>query len=280
MHAMFLLISCQLKWYYGQQTKKLGIQVVRQYLEPEMGVTMRSLILSLVCLLVAITGCSYKVLVKKNPAKHEFKKSYEIGSVQEAKLETAMITIFSGYVLPSYRIASTYQPPTRLPAITPDQEWVAHHTLGDNYVITTAKTFPFDLYFGIEIKPNGELASENPWVQLNNNTRPMQDTWKPVDPQVFAPLEGYTLNEGYFKAEFIYRGLKGNAAHISYREYSNYKGRPAYSVELQHDVNRSDPIVFRSLKILVLEANNERIKFKVLEDGGLPWVPRAGGSQN
>jgi len=108
----------------------------------------------------------------------------------------------------------------------------------------------------------------------------MQDSWKPADPQVFVPLEGYTLNEGYFKAEFIYRGLKGNDAHISYREYSNYKGRPAYSAELQHDVNNSDPIVFKSLKILVLKANNERIRFKVLEDGGLPWVLRAGASQN
>ena len=240
---------------------------------------MRRLNISLFFLLVAVTGCFPRLPVKKTPAIREFKKSYEIGSVQEAKLGTAMITVFSGYVLPSYRITNAYQPPTRLPAITPKQEWVAHHSLGENYVITT-KNHPYDLYYGIEIKPNGELASEKPWVQLDNHSRPMQDSWKPADPQVFVPLEGYALHEGYFKAEFIYRGLKGNAAHISYREHSDYKGRPAYSVELQHDVNRSDPIVFRSLKILVLEANKERIRFKLLEDGGLPWVPRTGASQN
>ena len=240
---------------------------------------MRRLILSLVFLLVAITGCSYRVLVKKNPASHEFKKSYEIGSVQEAKLDTAMITIFSGYVLPSYRITNSYQPPRGLPAITPEQEWVAHNTVGENYVITTKK-HPYDLYYGIEIKPDGKLASEKPWVQLDNHTRPMQDPWKPVNPQVFVPLKGYTLHEGYFKAEFIYRGVRGNAAYISYREYSNYKGKPAYSAELEHDINRSDPIVFRSLNIQVLEANNESIRFKILEDGGLPWVPRKDVSQN
>jgi len=241
---------------------------------------MRRLNISLVFLLVAMTGCSHRLPVKKTPASREFKKSYELGSVQKAKLGTAMITVFSGYVLPSYRITNAYQPPKlKFPAITPKQEWVAHHTLGENYVITT-KRFPYERFYGIEIKPTGELASEKPWVRLYNHSRPIQKSWKPSDPQVFVPLKGYVLHEGYFKAELIYRGLKGNTAHISYREYSDYKDRPAYSVELQHDVNRFDPIVFRSLKVLVLEANNEGIMFKILEDGGLPWLPRTGALQN
>jgi hypothetical protein len=238
----------------------------------------RRLNISLFILLVAMTGCSHTLPVKKTLASREFKKSYEIGSVQVANSGTAMITIFSGYVLPSYRITSVYHPP-KFSAITPDQEWVAHHTLGENYIITT-KRFPYERYYGIEIKPNGKLASEKPWVRIDEHRRPIQKYWKPADAQVFIPLKGYALHEGYFKAELIYQGLKGNAAHISYREYSDYKGRPAYSVELHHDANTSDPIVFKSLKILVLEANNERIKFKILEDGGLPWVPRTRATQN
>lgn len=245
--------------------------------EEKWGPAMKRLVCCLLVLMAVLTGCSLTLPATRNSPTHRFEKTYDIGVVQEAYTGTAMIRVYSAYHLPSYKIKYEYQP-QRLPLITPDQKWVAHYILGDNYIVTTKK-YPYNSILGIEIKPNGELGSEKPWIQLNNYSRPMQKPWKTSDPQVFVPLEGYVLHDGFFKAELIYTGITGNAIHISYREFSNYKGRPSFCQDLNYDLNESDHIIFRSLKIRVLEADNARIRFQVVDDGGLPWVPQGQPSE-
>ena len=236
---------------------------------------MKRLVCYLFVLTVSLIGCSLPV--KRNPPSHKFGKTYDIGVIHEANTGETMITVCSRYMLPSYRIRYEYKP-SELPALTPDQEWVAYHTLEGNYIVTTRK-YPYRRIFGIEIKPNGELASEKPWIQLYNNKRPMQEPWRTSDNQVFVPLEGYVLHDHFFKAELIYSGITQNTIHISYREFANYQDRPALDQELSYDLKESDQITFRSLEIRVVEANNAKIKFQVLDDGGLPWVPREKPSQ-
>lgn len=235
---------------------------------------MKRLVCCLFILMIGLTACSLPV--KRNSPTHKFGKTYDIGVVHEANTGTAMITISSKYLLPSYRIKHEYQPP-ELPAITPDQEWVAFHTLGGNYIVTTRK-YPYRV-LGIEIKPNGELANEKPWIQVHNYRRPLQKPWETSDPQVFVPLEGYLLRDGFFKGELVYSGIAAGGIHISYREFSDYRVRPTFFQELNYDLKESNQITFRSLKIRVLKADNTTIKFQVIDDGGLPWVPREKSSQ-
>ena len=235
---------------------------------------MKTFVCCLFVLTVALTACSLPVT--RNSPTHRFEKTYDIGLTQQANTGTAMITIYSTYHLPSYKIKYEYEPPG-LPPISPDQEWVAFHTLGDNYIVTTRK-YPYRI-LGIEIKPNGELADEKPWIKVYNYRRAMQKPWKTSDPQVFMPLEGHLIHDGSFKAELIYTGITGNTINISYREFANNLARPLFYHELKYDLNESDQITFRSLRIEVLEADNAKIRFQVIDDGGLPWVPRAEVSQ-
>jgi hypothetical protein len=234
-----------------------------------MGVAMKRLVYCLMILLFALTGCSSLPITKKSPA-CKFGKTYNIGLVQEASVGMPMITIYTKFSLPSYRIREAYQP-RELPTITTDEEWVAHHILGDNYIIT-AKKWPYR-FLGVEIRPSGELAREKPWVQVYNYKRTMQDSWQPSNPQVFLPTDGHVLHDGYFKAEFIYAGTSSNSIHISYEEFTNDMTKPAHRQDFHYDLSKSDQFTFRSLRIEVMEADNRRIKFKVLDDGGLPWVP-------
>jgi hypothetical protein len=243
------------------------LETIRR-LKEIMGVVMKRLGCCSLLLLVALTGCSLPMT--RNKPTREFGKTYNIDLVQEASIGTPMITIYSKLLLPSYRIRQPYQPP-ELPLITPDDEWVAFHTLEDNYVVT-AKRWPYR-YLGVEIKKSGELSSQKPWIQVYNYKRPMQDKWEPSNPQVFLRSDGYLVHDGSFKAEFIYTGIDKGSIHISYREFSNNLIQPALQQELHYDLNKSDQITFRSLRIKVLEADNRRIKYMVLEDGGLPWVP-------
>ncbi len=224
----------------------------------------------LLVLITATFGCSSTLPIKKAVPIHSFSKTYSNGDNIQVNAGTTMISILSTYHLPSYRIKTAYRP-IKLPAITRDQEWVVYHTLGDNYILTTKK-YPYNEIFGIEIRPNGELASETPWVEIHNHRRPVQDEWHTFDPQVFEPLEGYVLHDGFFRGDLSYNGMTEGVICIAYEEYVNYRARPSFREELSYDLNKSDIIVFRSIKIRVLKADNEVIEFQVIDDGSLPWV--------
>ncbi len=68
------------------------------------------------------------------------------------------------------------------------------------------------------------------------------------------------------KQEFIYNGKVNNAIKFTYREYVNDFARPAFTQDLQYDLNESNIIGFRGLRIEIIEAKNTIIKYKVLSN--------------
>gem|GEM_PF-2705806 len=86
----------------------------------------------------------------------------------------------------------------------------------------------------------------------------------------FIPVHS---GRGSFKAELIYTGRVGEVITISYREYVDDMARPAFYQELKYDLGRENEIIFKSLRVKVIEATNKNITFQVIDDGGLPWVP-------
>lgn len=82
--------------------------------------------------------------------------------------------------------------------------------------------------------------------------------------------KSFQLSSKYgFSQELIYNGKTGNVISITYREYSIDAGnkyiRNGFAEKLQYDISESNSISFRSLKMEVIEANSNEIKFKVLE---------------
>ena len=75
-----------------------------------------------------------------------------------------------------------------------------------------------------------------------------------------------------FRAEILYSGLSGNTIKTIYREYSNDIARPAFSQDLQYNLDESKVIAYKSIRIEVLKVSNAQIEFKVLSDGDLPWI--------
>jgi len=231
---------------------------------------MKKMTFCFIVLLTVALGCTTLPVTKAIPT-HEFRKTYDIWEEKEVATGNTMIEIVSAYYLQAYRIPTEYFP-RKLPPITPDQQWVARHVIGENYILTTNERI-YDRILGIEVKPNGELAGKKPWIQLTDRTRPVQDSWKKPAPQKFMPTEEYVLHDGYFRAELIYSGISESNISILYREFFNYKNRPRFHEELKYNIGQSDEIVFRSLRVRILGANNSKIRFQVLDDGGLPWVP-------
>lgn len=73
-----------------------------------------------------------------------------------------------------------------------------------------------------------------------------------------------TTKKDYFKQEFIYNGRVGEALKFIYREYINDMARPAFYQELQYDLNESNIIGFKGLRIEVIKAKNTTIEYRVL----------------
>ena len=67
-----------------------------------------------------------------------------------------------------------------------------------------------------------------------------------------------------FKQEFIYNGRVDNDLKFVYREYVDNLARSSFTQELQYDINSSNIIGFKGLRIEVLNTTNTSITYKVL----------------
>jgi hypothetical protein len=67
-----------------------------------------------------------------------------------------------------------------------------------------------------------------------------------------------------FKQEFIYGGRTASTIKFTYREFVNNLARPSFSQDVQYDLEESNIVGFKGLKIEVVNASNLEIKYKVL----------------
>jgi len=69
-----------------------------------------------------------------------------------------------------------------------------------------------------------------------------------------------------FQQTLIYSGKVGDKINVSYREFSDNFARPAFSNEVEYDMSESSTIGYKGAKIEVIEATNEFIKYRVLQN--------------
>lgn len=69
-----------------------------------------------------------------------------------------------------------------------------------------------------------------------------------------------------FKQEFIFNGKSDNNAKFIYREYINNMARPSFNQEVQYDLNESNTVGFKGLRIEIIKITNTSIKYKILND--------------
>jgi hypothetical protein len=74
------------------------------------------------------------------------------------------------------------------------------------------------------------------------------------------------LSSDSFQQTLIYSGKIGNKINISYREFSNNLARPAFSNNVEYDLSESKIIGYRGARIEIMDATNELIKYKVIQN--------------
>lgn len=74
------------------------------------------------------------------------------------------------------------------------------------------------------------------------------------------------LNPDSFQQTLIYSGKIGNKINIGYREFSGNMARPAFNNNVEYDLSESAVIGYKGAKLEIIEATNQFIKYKVIEN--------------
>ena len=69
-----------------------------------------------------------------------------------------------------------------------------------------------------------------------------------------------------FQQTLIYSGKVGNKINVGYREFSRNIARPAFNNDVEYDLSESKIIGYKGARIEVIEATNESIKYKVIQN--------------
>ena len=96
---------------------------------------------------------------------------------------------------------------------------------------------------------------------LYGMVQPVCDTEFPYQ---FTEKPFRSIND--FQQTLIYSGRVGDKIKISYREFSNSMARDAFTNDAEYDLSASNLIAYKGARLEVVEANNEKIRYRVLSN--------------
>ena len=228
---------------------------------------------TILLIVIFLGGCTSLRITQ--PIK-KFYKNYSINELQHANIGDSIIEIENAKIRDAYIALIDYQTPTI--GIQGSQQIF----INKNDRFTKVAEFPNnsnDIFIKKEeprattvvmnIFTNGKIHKG--WV-LIDGTVPVQGNW--ITEQIFEFSDISSRSKNSFKSQIIYSGITGNTLRAVYREYAEDYARPAFSQELQYNLDESKIISYKSIQIEIIEATNSYVKYKVIDDGGIPWFPK------
>jgi len=83
---------------------------------------------------------------------------------------------------------------------------------------------------------------------------------------IFTRTMRPSLVANSFQQSLIYSGRVGDKINIGYREFSSSYARPAFNNDVEYDLTTSNTIGYKGAKLEILEATNEHIRYRVLQN--------------
>ena len=77
------------------------------------------------------------------------------------------------------------------------------------------------------------------------------------------------IQDNSFQQQFIYNGKIDNAIKFIYREFEGGMNRSTFQQELQYDLNESNVVGFKEMRLEIIEATNQSIRYKVIKNFSL-----------
>ncbi|MCK5760624.1 MAG: hypothetical protein KAH33_04980 [Candidatus Delongbacteria bacterium] len=210
-----------------------------------------------------LMGCSATIHII-TPNRQRF-QNYNIGELQQSNIGDPIIQIESANVRDAYIALMDYQTPTigiqgskQIFINRDDRFTTVANNPSNSDDIYIKREGPEKTYRVINIFKNG--ITNRGWV-FTNGVIPLQGTW--LKEQIFEKSNNPSRGKNLFKSEIIYSGLTGNTLRAVYREFADDFARPAFSQELQYNLDESNIIAYKSLRIEIVKATNSSIEYKV-----------------
>jgi hypothetical protein len=225
---------------------------------------MKSLFIITVIIL-SLSGCAFERLNYIKP-KADLGSTYTIAKEVTASTGSQMIGVFNLYrrdaFRPRYKFTS-YTPGVGYVTVYPTSTWIVRGIRDNGMLNIVCPEVGWRVEF--DVFRDGTVSEK------------LKDKLNLPDTGLFDPI-GQVLDDdpqlNHFRAELIYTGISKNTIRIAYREYVKDMARPAFFQDLSYDLDESDTLQFKSIRIKILQANNSLIKFIVIDDQGLPWLRR------
>jgi len=225
-------------------------------------------------ILVVIISCAGSIA--PTPSMKKQFKNYNLNEDKTVSIGDPIVEVEIAKLKDAYEVLFDYQTPSL--GLLGDQQVFLRK--GDRFTavayipnnpnaILIREEGPEKKHIFIHISPNGKV--NRGWC-LSDGTVPVQGDW--TEEQLFFKSENLSRTENSFKAQIIYSGISGRTLKAIYREFSNDYARPAFTQEVQYNLDESDIISYKSIRIKVIKATNSNMKFVVIDDGGLPWLPK------
>lgn len=226
--------------------------------------------------LTVLLGCLASVPINYLSYTKRLFTNYNTGQLVSCSVGDPIFQAEYSPVLDAYEVLFDYQPPTK--GITGDAQ--PQMEQGDRYT-----AIALDPEAGNSILLRPENASGNPmlihifpdgrinkgWV-YSQGLKAAQGDW--ISKPLFVKSSDPSRGQRAFKCQIIFSGLSGNTIKAVYREFVDDYARPAFSQDLQYNLDESKEIAYKTVKIQVIKVSNSSIDFKVIDDGGLQWLRR------
>jgi hypothetical protein len=215
-----------------------------------------------------LTGCANITVLEPNGGMDErVGRVPEIGVVGEAPVGSTMFSQFKYWSRTGYRVKSEVRVGLGLGRVSvADGDFLLRSNVDGQEAYCTEKsayidplTGPFKTACFIDVGKQGrfEKVKAQPgmiWFE------------KALDPSVpYERSEMIAPRADSFKYEIIYQGYSKGTVRVAYREFLNDFARPSFYQDVSYDITAFPAdVTFKSVKLQILGADNNGVRYKVL----------------
>ena len=221
-------------------------------------------------------------ITRKIDERHIYLKNYEVDTPSEVNVGVAMIQVKDYWIEISEAPFASPTGPVNLSAVDVSASLHAGRRYpiigniefnGERYDVVVTDDGPGlqGIRWGVLMKKDGSVHDRVVGISPNLSG-PIVNAWtmEISDPSVVLvreQVETVKSAAGYTNFELIYTGIGRDTLNLTYREFSpEGLARVAFFQNLTYDAS-AEFITFKTLRIRILDADSERIRFVVVSDG-------------
>lgn len=211
-----------------------------------------------------ISGCASVSTVSPSAERIDYP---ERNTITTANIGDTIVAKGIRFTYPAIGLASSL---SKAPGLTigyeiPVQKLPAAYETEKHTYYQASRMIQKDLLYPDRLIPGGLCVSKSDPNEIKVYVSVGQCSLTPKPKPVFQSTTVTAELAPSFEQQLIYNGRVDNFVKFLYREFSQDKARPAFSQDVQYDLNDGAEIGFKNARIEIVSASNTELRYRVLE---------------